>query len=264
MSREARLVFEAMGTRCELAGRGRAAGRLPLGRAWIDSVAGRLTRFHPDSELMRLNARAGRGWTPVSPALEAVLTAALQAWEASSGLVHAGVLECMVAIGYGRPLVEGQTPLLTRPAPPPPLPEMLAIRPAAARLARGTALDLGGIAKGWMADTLADLLGDDCVVNLGGDLFARGRWTVGFGREAVVLDGLGAATSGSWRRRWGDGLHHVIDPRTAAPATGDLCQVSVIASSASVAETLAKAALIQGRAAGQAWLRGRALGYAFA
>src|SRR5919204_1017238 len=264
MSREARLVFEAMGTRCELAGRGRAAGRLTAGREWIETVARRLTRFDPDSELMRLNPRAGRGWMPVSPALEAVLRAALQAWEASSGLVHAGVLECMVAIGYGRPLAEGQTPVLTRPAPPRPLPETLAVRPGAARLSAGTALDLGGIAKGWMADTLAELLGDDCVVNLGGDLFARGRWTVGFGGQTVVLDGLGAATSGSWRRRWGDGLHHVIDPRTAGPATGDLCQVSVIAPTASIAETLAKTALIQGREAGDAWLRGRALGYAFA
>jgi thiamine biosynthesis lipoprotein len=224
MSREARLVFDAMATRCELAGRGRAACRLATGREWIDTVARRLTRFEPESELMRLNARAG----------------------------------------HGRPLREGQTSLLTRPAPPPPLPEMLAVRPGAARLSGGTALDLGGVAKGWMADTLAELLGDDCVVNLGGDLFARGRWTVGFGGQTVVLDGLGAATSGSWRRRWGDGLHHVIDPRTAGPATGDLCQVSVIAPTASIAETLAKTALIQGREAGEAWLRGRALGYAFA
>jgi thiamine biosynthesis lipoprotein len=141
---------------------------------------------------------------------------------------------------------------------------MLAVRPGTARLAAGTALDLGGIAKGWMADELAARLGDDCVVNLGGDLFARGRWTVAFAGQTVVLDGLGAATSGSWRRRWGDGLHHLIDPRTGAPSASDVSQVSVIASTASLAETLAKTALIQGRDAGEAWLRGRALGYAVA
>ena len=68
----ATLDFEAMGTTCHLLGLGPAAPRLDTGAAWVVEVAGRLTRFDPQSELSRLNAAAGT-WAAVGPELEAVL-----------------------------------------------------------------------------------------------------------------------------------------------------------------------------------------------
>ena len=48
--------------------------------------------------------------------------------------------------------------------------------------------------------------------------------------------------------------HHLIDPRTNRSAVTDVVQMTVIAPSAREAETLAKAALILGSAAGLALL----------
>src|SRR5438477_33847 len=84
---------------------------------------------------------------------------------------------------------------------------------------------------------------------VGGDLLARGPgetgegWPVGFGDRTVLLRDMGAATSGTTKRMWGPGLHHLIDPRTSKPAATDLKEVSVIAGTAADAEIYAKVAL---------------------
>lgn len=91
------VAFEALGTTCHLFGVGPAAGRLAWGAEWVHGMGLRLTRFDPDSELSRFNAAAG-AWAPVSPDLEALLREALDAWELSGGLVHAGCLRAMRAI----------------------------------------------------------------------------------------------------------------------------------------------------------------------
>jgi thiamine biosynthesis lipoprotein len=187
-----------------------------------------------------------------------MLRAALHAYLVSGGLVHAGVLGAMLATGYTRPMREGPTQaLLADASPPPPLPALLQLEPGRARLGREAGIDLGGIAKGWLADRLAAELGDNCVVNLGGDLFARGAgpegggWPVGLGSTTVLLSDQGAATSGTRRRAWRQGveqIHHLIDPRTGRPAVSDLSEVSVVAARATDAEVHAKTALLLGSA----------------
>jgi len=166
--------FEAMGTTCSLFVVGQSRGRLLEGESWVRHVGARLTRFALDSELSRLNARAGE-WIEVSEEMEAVLRAALEAYAMSSGLVNAAVLPSVLAVGYTRPLVEGPTvATLDRVGPTPALPEVLEVGGRGARVRTGSSLDLGGIAKGWMADRLCERLGDNALVNLGGDLRARG------------------------------------------------------------------------------------------
>lgn len=262
-----RLSFSALGSTCELIALG--ATRLSLGEAaaWVDEMHRRFTRFEEASELSRFNAGAGR-WVDVSEELEALLRESLRAHELSGGLVHAGVLHRMRAIGYARTFAEGPTALV---APPPeplaPLPTLLEVAAGRARLAAAAGIDLGGIAKGWMADRLAARLGENVVVNLGGDLLARGGgpegegWPVGVGNATVLLRDAGAATSGTWRRSWGEDLHHLIDPRTGLPAATDLREVSVVARTASDAEVLAKAALLLGAARATAFLEPHALGW---
>jgi thiamine biosynthesis lipoprotein len=109
----------------------------------------------------------------------------------------------------------------------------------------GSGIDLGGVAKGWMADVLARELGENCLVNLGGDLFARGCWPVGVGGKTMLLEDTGAATSSTRIRRWGR-QHHLIDPRTGLPAAGDISEVSVVARTGFEAEVFAKTALLLG------------------
>ncbi len=226
----------------------------------------RLTRFVPTSELSRFNAAAGR-WQPVSPELEALLREALRAYGLSEGLVHVGILPALLAAGYTRTFSLGPTRSTSSPPPPRPLPELLQVEDGRALLAAGAQVDLGGIAKGWLADRLAEALGPNVLVNLGGDLYARGGgetgegWPVGFGGETLLLRDSGAATSGTAARAWGEGLHHLIDPRTGAPAKSDLVEVSVLAPSATEAETLAKAALLLGAERAPRFLAGRSAGW---
>jgi thiamine biosynthesis lipoprotein len=149
----------------------------------------------------------------------------------------------------------------------------------AVRLPRGVALDLGGIGKGTAADEVSAELLDAGVpgvtgvlVNLGGDLRARGEapqphgWVVAVddpletGRTGLLALAEGAvATSTKLRRTWTRGersLHHLIDPRTGAPAESGVASVTVVAGEAWRAEVLAKAAFVAGPADGRALLEG--------
>jgi thiamine biosynthesis lipoprotein len=244
--------FEALGTNCSLFAVGLSRGRLLEGEFWVRRLGAQLTRFSPESELSRLNRSPGR-WIDVSPELEALLRESLVAFKTSSGLVNVAVLPSMEAVGYTRPLSEA-APVATEPRACrlPALPDVLAVRPGAARLERGAGIDLGGIAKGWMADRLVETLGPSALANIGGDLSAGGvgpagdGWSVGLGGVTVLLRNQGAATSSVRRRRWGNELHHLIDPRTGLPARTGLEEVSVVAATGVEAEVVAKAALLAG------------------
>lgn len=260
------LRFEALGGQCELYSLSSdRPSDLAEVRRWIEAMHDRLTRFTSDSELAQLNAAAGK-WIAVSPELEALLRESLTAFATSFGLVHVGVLPALLAAGYTRDFAQGQTPATGDIAIPPPLPEMLEVAAGRARVARGAAIDLGGIAKGWLADRAVERIGPSSLANLAGDLRARGDgpegdgWPVGFGPATVLLKDTGAATSGTQGRRWGKRSHHLIDPRTGLPAETDLTEVSVIARTGVEAEVLAKTALLLGREAGGRLLDERSLG----
>lgn len=71
----------------------------------------------------------------------------------------------------------------------------------------------------------------------------------------MELTGGALATSGRDRRRWRRGgreLHHLSDPRTGAPADGNLLRATVVAGDAVGAEVWAKALFLAGRAAAAA------------
>ena len=306
------VTFEALGGEVELFAID-PAEPLEATAEWIRGLHRQLTRFEPDSELSRFNARAGE-WVDVSPVLHDLLVASLGAFEKSEGLVHIAVLPALIAAGYDRTFEEvsgGSTVSSSRtrvlrqrnlavrqenvagrqrnaaiwqrsvaktrgaaeegPGAPRSigaLPDLLTVVPGRALLARGAAIDLGGIAKGWIADRAVERLGPNSLVSCGGDLHARGGgetgagWPVGFGDRTLLLKDLAAATSGTTKRRWGDGLHHLIDPRTGAPSTSDLSEVSVLAATALDAEILAKTALLLGSAHAEAYLKPRSQGWA--
>ncbi len=243
--------FEALGTSCSLFGLGVTRSQLLQGEFWVRELRARITRFSDRSELALLNGAEG-AWVDVSAEMEALLWEALRAYELSAGLVNAAVLPSMLAIGYTRSLAAGaSTAKLEDARPAPRLPDVLSVQRGRARLELGCGVDLGGIAKGWMADRLAARLGSNALANLGGDLRANGPgpngdgWPVGFAGVTVMLRDQGAATSSVRRRRWGD-LHHLIDPRTGLPSQTGLEEVSVVAATGCDAEVVAKTALLLG------------------
>ncbi|GAC1505399.1 MAG: FAD:protein FMN transferase [Candidatus Dormibacteraceae bacterium] len=243
--------FEALGTNCSLFGVGVSQSRLLEGEFLVRRLGARLTRFSSASELSRFNTSNGR-WTHISPEFEDLLRESLWAFKTSGGLVNVAVLPSMTAIGYTRPLAEVRpVASFSGGSPLPALPEVLEVRSGAARLEPGAGIDLGGVAKGWMADRVREMLGSNALANLGGDLSARGAgpaadgWPVGLAGVTVMLRDQGAATTSVLKRRWGE-LHHLIDPRTGMPAHTGLEEVSVVATSGLEAEVVAKTALLVG------------------
>ncbi|HWP63181.1 MAG TPA: FAD:protein FMN transferase [Candidatus Binatia bacterium] len=148
----------------------------------------------------------------------------------------------------------------------------------------GVRLDLGGIAKGMAVDAAVALLAavgvPAAAVEAGGDLAVLGsspdggRWRIEIEQPATAAPGNGAsggnprplvveleagavATSSVGRRRWlagGAWRHHLIDPRTGAPATG-IWSATVAAPSCTEAEVAAKVALLLGADGAPAFLR---------
>jgi len=260
------LHFEALGTSCSLFGMGVSRDRLIDGEVWVRRLGARLTRFSSESELSRLNDANGR-WMDVSAELQALLCDSVRAFDMSGGLVNVAVLPSMLAIGYMKPLAEGPAlAVLDRVLPAPPLPDVLTIRGGRARLEPGCGIDLGGVAKGWMADHLCERLGPNTLANLGGDLSARGGgpqgdgWPVGLGGVTLMLRDRGAATSSTRRRSWGE-VHHLIDPRTGLPAATGLEEVSVVARTGFEAEVIAKTALLLGPELAPAYCAANALAW---
>jgi thiamine biosynthesis lipoprotein len=133
-------------------------------------------------------------------------------------------------------------------------------------LPAGLRIDLGGIAKGWIAEQAAEVLApwsDVCLVDAGGDMILKGHpagegfWKVALEdpREAerdlvnLKLPPRAVATSSVTKRRWMQGgreRHHLIDPRTRQPVDGPWLSVTAIAATLSEAEAYAKAILIGG------------------
>ena len=258
--------FEALGTVCSLFGVDVATDALASGERWVRRIGARLTRFSRDSELSLLNGSNGR-WMTVTGEMEAMLREALRAYESSGGLVNAAVLPSVMAAGYTRPLSIGPTAaVLEAVEPTPSLPDVLDVRRGRARLRAGCGLDLGGIAKGWMADRLCERCGGNLVANIGGDLRAVGPgpqgagWPVGIAGTTLSLCNQGAATSSVRKRRW-DGGHHLIDPRTGLPSTSGLEEVSVVAETGVRAEVVAKTALLLGPDVAPAYCSANALAW---
>lgn len=131
---------------------------------------------------------------------------------------------------------------------------------SAVRVESGSTLDLGGIGKGLVADMTCALLvangAERAVVDLGGDIAVAGAWCVdatddsGASWARWSISSGGVATSSTTRKRWRTGTgaeaHHLIDPRTGAPADSRYSAVSAHASSAAAVEVAAKIALVAG------------------
>jgi thiamine biosynthesis lipoprotein len=264
--------FRAMNTRVVLAASGTEAGRaFAAARAFIDESEARFSRFLETSELVQLNRSAGK-WFAASGDLYQVVQEARRLTEETDGLFDPSILTVLEGLGYDRsledigagqavrrmPIVDGGSGGL--------LAADFDASARAIRLPAGTRLDLGGIAKGWIAEQAALRMATyapACAVNAGGDLYLHGqpdsergwRLAVEDPRDedhvlAVLQVPSGAvATSSTVRRRWRQGgieRHHLIDPRTGLPSSSEWLSVTVLAPHASTAEAFATALLIAG------------------
>lgn len=237
----------------------------------------RLSRFLPDSELSQLNRAAGQPFV-ASTLLFELIELTLHWRHQTDGIFDPTILKALMAYGYDRSFESITTPVERRvlPAPDPsPAPAQIRLDRAkhSITLPPGVGLDLGGIAKGWTVQQAAQRLGQlgPTLVDAGGDIACvsvpptGSAWHVGVSDPhlpgadlaTLLLNNEAVATSSLAHRRWqyrGTSAHHLIDPRTGAPAKTDLISVTVIAPRLPDAEIYAKVALILGEKKGMAYL----------
>ena len=251
-------------------------------RAAIDrelSLVNRLfSGWDPGSEISRLNAHATAEPFPVSAETLAALEVGRRASELTGGAFDVTVAPLVEAWGFG-------------PAPrPPAVPSAAALAAlhgrvdyrllrldanarAVSKARPDVACDLSALAGGWAADRVAAALvalgHPDVLVDIGGEVSARGRrpdgsrWRVavetpqpGKVGAVVELENAAVATSGDYRNFWTDAQgrrrSHILDPRTAEPIAHALASATVVDRDGAWADALATGLLVLGPDAGRA------------
>ena len=132
-------------------------------------------------------------------------------------------------------------------------------------------LNFNAVAKGYAVDKVADWLVEqgyaDCIVEIGGEVTARGTkngkpWKVGIQTPTKTADGAkesfesiplpdhrAVATSGNYRNYFeenGVRYTHILDPRTGKPERTNLLSVTVIAPDCATADAYATAFMVLG------------------
>ena len=147
-----------------------------------------------------------------------------------------------------------------------------------------TVLDLGGVAKGYIADDLAGILLDHgverFVINLGGNVLVRGGrprddaarppvhagapWKIGIvnprdpAHYRAIVD-VSDVTSGLHERRFTRGgrtYHHILSPGDGMPARTDVASATIIAPTSIDCDGYSTAALMLGMDEGPAFVEG--------
>lgn len=211
-----------------------------------------------------------------SPELFNLVEDALELYQLTNGLFDPSILTALQKAGYDRSMEiireSGPQAAATDSLPAAAQLEGARLDPVGERIymPSGVQIDLGGIAKGWIAERAVELLAEfspACAVSAGGDMAFHGlpagepAWQVSLedprDEQSVLailqVNSSALVTSSINRRRWlqGDQVrHHIIDPRTGSPAKTDWLSVSVGAPKATTAEAFAKAILIGGRGEG--------------
>lgn len=132
------------------------------------------------------------------------------------------------------------------------------------------AIDLGAIAKGYIADKMAEYLRENgvtsAIISLGGNIYALGDNAEGNrpfnlgvqdpkAEDGSILGYLqlsdkSLVTSGDYQRYFtenGKRYHHILDPKTGYPAENGLSSVTIISDSSAVGDALSTACFVLGK-----------------
>ncbi|MBQ5992046.1 MAG: FAD:protein FMN transferase [Clostridia bacterium] len=145
-------------------------------------------------------------------------------------------------------------------------------------LKNGAEIDLGGIAKGYIADRVADYLREQGVtsacINMGGNVVTIGTkpdgspWSIGVrdpngtpeqSEEVLKLSDATVVTSGNYERFFEiDGVryHHILDPKTGMPVANGLASVTIVGTSSALCDALSTACFVLGEEGSKKLLAG--------
>ncbi|WP_455796649.1 FAD:protein FMN transferase [Clostridium butyricum] len=130
-------------------------------------------------------------------------------------------------------------------------------------------IDLGGIAKGYIADKIIELYKEigikSGIINLGGNVKVLGKkaddlmWNIGIIKPekhaneniaVVSVEDMSVVTSGAYERAFlynGKMYHHIINPITGYPAETDLKSITVVCKDSVHADALSTPLFIMGK-----------------
>jgi len=228
---------------------------------WFRHIEASCNRFDAGSELRQLTSRVGVA-THTSDVLYEAVQFAVAVAEDTNGAFDPTVGHRMEARGFDRDYrtgaathtaIDPDEPVSYRDVHLDPVSRTITLR-------RPLVLDLGAVVKGLAIDMASRELRpfDDFAIDAGGDLYVGGRnpeglpWAVGIRHprqddqliDKVRISNAAVCTSGDYERRNAGG-HHILDPRTNAPAPA-VASATVIAPTAMLADALATAAFVLG------------------
>ncbi len=137
-------------------------------------------------------------------------------------------------------------------------------------------LELGGVAKGYIADLAVKFLRErncqNALLNLGGNTYAMGtkeggeQWRIGIQNPTradgsllatMNLENKSAVTSGLYERSFTKDdtfYHHILDPQTGMPVNSGVLGVSIVGESSFLCDMVSTTVFLLGASAGLAFL----------
>lgn len=232
------------------------------------------SRFIPASELTVFNSNAGKK-QKISNLFKNILLESLKYSKLTDGMFNPFILPALEKAGYDHSLLKGfeNDSYIKHTSAKIVNYQQLRVDEDTAYIPKGTAIDLGGIAKGFLLDLLANFLSKykqlyyGFWISLGGDIVTYGyeseqspiktyiendiiskKSYVGF-VESVKDKKRAVATSGINYRKGvknGKKWHHIINPNTGLSAISDISAATVFGSNATFCDVMASCIIIGG------------------
>ncbi len=276
-----RLSGETMGTTFNVTAIGDDLDEAVLAVAVEETLAAvnaKMSNWDPNSEVSTFSAAASTDPMQISEEFAVVMAAANDVHDKTGGVFDVTLGPLIELWGFGPRTPEDPVPSdaeISAALDAVGQNRLLVLDAEAGTLAKSEAsvgINLSAIAKGYGIDAVANTLQDagveDYLVEIGGDLVAKGQndqgeaWRIGIEKpEAgpqnlqliVSLDNQGMAGSGDYKNFFEqDGVRysHIIDPTTGRPITHRTTSVTVLAENAMMADAWATAMLAMGQEKG--------------
>ncbi|MBE6949242.1 MAG: FAD:protein FMN transferase [Ruminococcaceae bacterium] len=231
----------------------------------IERLEKLLSNTISDSDVCRVNNSSG--WVEISPEMQEIVEKSLNYYRLTGGAFDITInpLTALWNVNGGGPVpsdseIQNRLRMVDF--------TKVQLHDGSIYAGNNTEITLGGVAKGYIADKICELLKENGVehgiINLGGNVVVfggdpdGGDYTVGirdpFGSETDLIGTVSISngtvvTSGAYERFFVENdriYHHIIDPATGYPSDSGISGVTIVAQDSALADALSTAVYIMG------------------
>lgn len=224
-----RFTFEAIGTSWSIETSQPLAPKVQSRiERTIESFDSVYSRFRDDSVVRRI-ASEGTGSYEFPESIKSIYEFYEALYEATEGKVTPLIGGSLESLGYDKDYSLQSIGFSAAPM----LHDAVSLHGTNLEVKQQVVIDIGAAGKGYLVDRISEILKaakvDSFVVDASGDMYIHNATErVGLENPYDSSKVLGVATvqnqalcaSATNRRRWGDDLHHVLDPTTGRPVSG--------------------------------------------